>query len=300
MVVEQFRCGLVSVVGRPNVGKSTLVNRLIGRKVSIVSHRPQTTRCRILGIRTEPQAQIVYIDTPGLQAAKANTLNRYMNRAARGGMEGVDCILFVIEGRGWTRADDGVLALVGRQRAPVLLVINKIDKLRDRHELLPLIEYAAGLMSFAEIVPISATRGENVDALEDAILKRLPEQPPLFPIDQVSDRDERFLAAELVREELFRVLRQELPYALAVSTERFERRGDILHVHALVWVEKAGQKAIVIGHGGERLKLVGARARRQMEQLFGCQVYLELWVKVREGWADSDAFLRSVQYGVSD
>ncbi len=300
MVIEQFRCGLVSIVGRPNVGKSTLVNRLTGRKVSIVSHRPQTTRSRILGIRTEPQAQIVYIDTPGLHAGRASTLNRYMNRAARVSIEGVDCILFVIEARGWARGDDGVLALICQQRAPVVLVINKIDKLRNRSDLLPLIQRAAGLMSFAEIIPVSAAQDENVAALESAILMRLPKQPPLFPVEQTSDRDERFLAAELVREELFRVVRQELPYALAVGTERFERRGDVLHVHGLIWVEKAAQKAIVIGRGGERLKLVGARARRQMEQLFGSRVYLELWVKVREGWADNDAFLRSVQYGMID
>ncbi len=298
-MAEAFRCGLVAVVGRPNVGKSTLVNRLIGRKVSIVSPRPQTTRCRVMGVHTQPQAQIVYIDTPGLHAASGKALNRCMNRVVRASVEGTDAVLFVIEATGWRDADDQVLALVRQQSAPVLLVINKIDALRDRTALLPLMQASAERLAFAEIVPVSALTGEGLDDLERTLMPHLPEQPPFFPSGQVSDREEAFLAAELVREELFRVLRQELPYALAVGTERFEHREGALHVHVVIWVEKAGQKGIVIGRGGERLKQVGTRAREQMEQLFGCKVYLETWVKVREGWTDNEAFLRSVQYGES-
>ncbi|MFQ5994174.1 MAG: GTPase Era [Acidiferrobacterales bacterium] len=292
---KHFRCGLVAVVGRPNVGKSTLVNQLVQHKVSITSRRPQTTRVRLLGIKTDERAQIVYVDTPGLHISKKNLLNRYMNRAARGSLEGVDCVVIVVTATGWTLADDRVANLL-QQPLPVILAINKIDTLKGREQLLPIIEDMSKRMQFAEVVPVSALTGENVDELERSLVQYLPHQPRLFPEDQVTDRNERFMAAELIREQMSRVLRQELPYEAAVGLEHFKHQGERLHIGAVVWVEKRGQKGIVIGHGGERLKQIGTRARQEMERLFGCKVYLELWVKVREGWADSEAMLRDLQY----
>ncbi|MFQ6021127.1 MAG: GTPase Era [Acidiferrobacterales bacterium] len=294
---EDFRCGLAAVVGRPNVGKSTLVNRLVARKISITSHRPQTTRARILGIKTDEHAQIVYVDTPGLHEGAKSMLGRYMNRAARGSLEGVDCVVWLIAADGWTAADEHVMNLVRGQPSPVILVINKMDKLKDRAQLLPLIKDVSERMNFAEIIPVCALTGENVDDLECAILSQLPQQPPLFPEGQTTNRDERFVAAELVREQVFRDLREEVPYAVAVGVEGFERAHKVLHINAVIWVEREGQKAIIIGQRGERLKTIGQRARHEMETLFGCKVYLELWVKVRQGWADSEALLRSLQYG---
>ena len=250
-----------------------------------------------MGIRTDARAQIVYIDTPGLHVGEKNLLNRYMNRAARGSIEAVDCIVLTIEATGWTSADDYVLKTVQEQPAPVLLAINKIDKLKSRDQLLPLIQEASTRMSFAEIVPLSALTGENVTDLENTIVRYLPEQSAMFSEDQTSDRDQRFMAAELVREQIFHLLREEVPYAVGIGIERFERSDGVLHVAAVIWVEKTTQKGILIGQGGERLKAIGTRARSEMEKLFGSKVHLKLWVKVREGWSDSEALLRSLQYG---
>lgn len=294
---EPFKCGFVTIVGRPNVGKSTLINRLVQQKVSITSQRPQTTRNRLLGIRTDERAQIVYVDTPGLCAGAKSALDRLMNRAARGSLEGVDCVVFVVAASGWTAADDSVLSLVRRQPCPVILAINKIDLLKGRERLLPLMQQAAARMEFDEIIPLSALTGENLADLKDSLLRYLPVQPPLFPREQVTDRDERFMAAELVREQVFRSLRQELPYAIGVGIEHFERMEKHVRIGAVIWVAKESQKGIVIGSGGERLKQIGVRARAQMEKLLGSKVYLELWVKVREGWADSQTILHSLHYG---
>lgn len=294
---EPFRCGFVTIVGRPNVGKSTLINRLVQQKVSITSQRPQTTRNRLIGIRTDERAQIVYVDTPGLRAGAKSALDRLMNRAARGSLEGVDCVVFVVAASGWTAADDSVLSLVRRQPCPVILAINKIDLLKGRERLLPLMKQAAERMEFDEIIPLSALTGESLADLKDSLLRYLPVQPPLFPREQVTDRDERFMAAELVREQVFRTLRQELPYAIGVGIEHFERMEKHVRIGAVIWVEKESQKGIVIGSGGERLKQIGVRARAQMENLLGSKVYLELWVKVREGWADSQTILHSLRYG---
>lgn len=250
-----------------------------------------------MGIRTNARSQVIYIDTPGLHVSEKNLLNRYMNRAARGSMEAVDCIVLIIAATGWTRADDYVVSAVQQQQAPVILTINKIDQLKGHDQLLPLIQDVSARMNFAEIVPLSALTGENVTDLESTILRYLPEQPAIFPEDQVSDRDQRFMAAELVREQIFHVLREEVPYAVGIGIERFERRNRVLHVEAVIWVQKITQKGILIGKGGERLKSIGTRARVEMEKLFNGKVHLELWVKVREGWVDSDALLRSLQYG---
>jgi GTP-binding protein Era len=292
----RFRCGMVPVVGRSNVGKSTLVNCLVGHKVSIISPKPQTTRTRVLGIRTHDRAQVIYIDTPGLHAGAGSLLSRYMNRAARGSLEGADCVLLVVAANGWTNEDDGVLAKLETQSAPVILVINKIDRLKNRNTLLPFMKQAAARMKFAEIIPVSAATGENMADLEETVTRYLPVQPALFPQHQTNDQGRRFTAAELVREQVFRSLKQEVPYAIAVGIENFRCTGKSLRVEAVIWVEKASQKGIIIGRGGERLKSIGTHAREEMERLFGTKVHLELWVKVREDWTNSETLLRSLQY----
>lgn len=288
---------MVAVAGRANVGKSTLVNLLVAHKVSITSPLPQTTRSRIMGIKNRVDAQIVYIDTPGLHVDAKRAIDRYMNRAARGSLEGVDCVVLVISVPGWVAADQHVLDLVREQDCPVILVINKIDTIKKRQQLLPLIEQSSEKMSFAEIVPVSALTGENIVDLEKSVLGCLPEQPPLFPVDQITDRSDKFVAAELLREQVFRHTCQEVPYAVAVSVEQFERTPTLLRIGAVIWVEKESQKGIIIGRAGDRLKKMGRFARERMEDYFESKVHLELWVKVREGWADSEVLLRSIQYG---
>jgi GTP-binding protein Era len=294
--MTDYRCGLVTLVGRPNVGKSTLLNRLVGAKVSITSPRPQTTRHRLLGIKTDAAAQIIYVDTPGLHPAPGSRLGQHMNRAARGSLEGVDVVVLVITADGWTAADEYPLTLVAGLALPVVLVINKIDLLTDRATLLPLIEASSAKFGFAEIVPVAARRGDNVDTLERALIKYLPAQPPIYPADQLTDRSERFLAAELVREQVFRCFGQEVPYAVAVQVEKFQRGKHALHIAATLWVEKEGQKAILIGTGGAQMKTVGTRARLAMQKAFGGKVHLELWVKVRERWSDDERALRTLGY----
>ncbi len=297
---SRHRSGLVTLIGRPNVGKSTLLNRLVGGKISITSPRPQTTRHRILGIKTGDHAQIVYIDTPGLQTEGAKRINRHMGRVSRGSVEGVDCIVLIITAHGWRLEDKVVLSLVRDQPCPVILAINKIDKLKDKSKLLPLIEQSMKKMDFAAVIPISAKTGVNLDGLENAIYAHLPEQPPIYPPDHLTDRSERFLAAELVREQVFRGFGQEIPYAAAVAVEQFQRTKDLVRINATIWVEKEGQKAILIGKQGARLKLIGQRARSAMQELFGSKVHLELWVKVRKGWSDNARALHSLGYSEED
>lgn len=294
------RSGLVTLAGRPNVGKSTLLNRLVGRKISITSPRAQTTRHRLLGIKTTEQAQIVYVDTPGLHTDNKGMMNRQLNRVADSSLQGVDCIVLLITAGGWTKADEYPLQRVTQQDIPVILAINKLDLLKDRSELLPLMELSSCKAGFAEIVPVSARTGANADELENAILKYLPQQPFLYPEDRVSDRGERFLASELIREQIFRGFQQEVPYATAVSIEEFRRAKGALRIEATIWVEKEGQKPILIGKDGQRLKTVGTRARLAMQKLFGGKVHLQLWVKVREGWSDSERALRSLGYSDED
>ncbi len=290
------RCGLVTLAGRPNVGKSTLLNRLVGRKISITSARAQTTRHRLLGIKTTGHAQAIYVDTPGLHADNKGMMNRHLNRVAGASLQGVDCIVLLIAASGWTEEDEYPLRLLAKQDIPVILAINKLDQIKDRGRLLPLMEQSGRKMAFADIVPVSARTGTNVGDLEKTILKYLPEQPPLYPADQITDRGERFLAAELVREQIFRGFQQEVPYATAVSIEQFKRAKGTLHVEATIWVEREGQKPILIGKDGQRLKAVGSRARLAMQKLFATKVHLNLWVKVREGWSDNERLLRSLGY----
>jgi GTPase len=294
---EAHRCGYVALVGRPNVGKSTLLNGLLGQKISITSHRPQTTRHRILGIKTLEQAQIVYVDTPGMHATGGKALNRVINRAAADTLHAVDVVAFVVEGVRWSDEDQWILDKLKNVGVPVILVVNKVDQLEDKARLLPQLQKLAGLHPFAEVVPLSALKRDNLDSFEQSVIRHLPEAPPLYPEDQITDRSERFLAAELVREKLFRKLGQEVPYGLTVEIERFEMEGNLRRIHALIWVGRDSHKAIVIGKGGALLKEVGAEARRDMERLFDGKVFLQLWVKVKEGWADDERALRSLGYG---
>ncbi len=290
-------CGYVTIAGRPNVGKSTLLNRLIGQKLSITSSKPQTTRHLLLGIKTLDADQIIYVDTPGLQTQHRKAINRYMNKAATGALSGVDIVLFVVEADNWLEEDDWILNLLKENAVPVLLAINKIDQLENPNELLPFIQALNSKHSFIELCPVSALKQDNIETLETLLLKHLPENPQLFPEDQLTDRSERFLAAEIIREKLMRRLGSELPYQLSVEIELFKTEGNLLRIAALIWVERDSQKAIVIGKQGELLKIVGSEARKDMQTLFDSKVFLQLWVKVKSGWSNDEKALRQLGYG---
>ena len=292
---EAFRTGHVAVVGRPNVGKSTLTNRLVGAKVSITSKKAQTTRHRVHGILTTSGAQLIFVDTPGFQTQHKNALNRAMNRNVSGAMSDVDVVMLVVEAGKWTAADRRLLPMLP-EGVPVLLVINKVDRLADKARLLPFIAELSAAHAFADIVPVSAERGEGCDALINVVARHLPEQAAIYDADDFTDRPERFHAAEILREKLFRNLGEELPYGIAVEIEAFETEGNLRRIHAAVIVDKAAHKAIVIGKGGEQLKRISSDARRDMEQLFGGKVWLETWVKVKRGWADDERALKSLGY----
>lgn len=297
MTDNAFKSGYVAIIGRPNVGKSTLINRVLGQKLCITSRRPQTTRHRILGIKTTDQSQLIYVDTPGIHSDDKRAMNRYMNRAAASSIDDVDVILFVVDGMNWTDEDDKVLErLKTSAKAPVILVINKMDKLADKEVMLPHIETLSSKYDFNNVFPISARRGMNIEQLEQAIEKLMPEGELIFPEDQLTDRSSRFLAAEIVREKLFRHLGQELPYSITVEIEQFDDEKGLFRIGAVIYVERDGQKSIVIGKKGELLKSVGKDARIEMEKLFGCKVFLRLWVKVREGWGDNERMLKNLGY----
>ena len=298
--MDDFRCGYIALVGRPNVGKSTLLNRILGQKISITSRRPQTTRHRVLGIKSQPAAQLIYVDTPGIHDFSGRAMNRHMNRTASSVLQDVDVVVFLVDGLHWTADDDLVLKKLGQLKSPVILAVNKIDLLGNREELLPRLQALSEKHHFLHIIPISAGKGDNVEELEVAIERLLPQAPPLFPEDQVTDRSVRFLAAELVREKLFRKLGKELPYGLTVEIEQFKSDTNITHIHALIWVERKSQKYIVIGKQGRMLKEVGIEARRDIEALIDGKVNLKLWVKVKEGWADDERALHSLGYTHDD
>lgn len=287
---------MAAIVGRPNVGKSTLVNRLVGQKVSIVSRRPQTTRHRILGVHTDEHAQVIYVDTPGLQRDEVGPMNRILNRTAAASVAGVDVAILVITARGWSAGDDRPLEVARAAGCPLLLAVNKIDRLQNKRDLLPRIQAACERTEFAAVVPLSAATGANVDELAAAVSRHLPVQPALYPADQLSDRSDRFRAAEFVREQIFRMLGAELPYVSAVEIVAFSKEKKLLRIEAVIWVEKQGHKGIVIGKGGERLKEIGRHARLEMEAAFGSKVFLQLWVKVREGWSQDARALKSLGY----
>ncbi|HAJ92854.1 MAG TPA: GTPase Era [Gammaproteobacteria bacterium] len=291
-----LRCGYIALVGRPNVGKSTLLNRILGQKISITSRRPQTTRHRVLGIKTLPSTQLIYVDTPGIHDFSGRAMNRHMNRTASSVLLDVDVVVFLVDGLRWTADDELVLQKLEQITCPVILAVNKIDLLGNREELLPRLQGLSEKRPFEQIIPISASKGDNVAELEAVVEALLPLAPPLFPEDQVTDRSVRFLAAELVREKLFRKLGKELPYGLTVEIEQFKSEVSITHIHALIWVERKSQKNIVIGKQGRVLKEVGTEARRDIEELIDGKVNLKLWVKVKEGWADDERALHSLGY----
>jgi len=292
------RFGFVTVAGPPNAGKSTLINRLVGQKISITSRRPQTTRHRILGIKTLTKAQIVFVDTPGLHHDESKRLNKMINRTAINSLSEVDLIVFMIDHRGWSPATVKSFQQIRNRDVPVVLVINKIDTLKDKSRLLPLIKESSEIYDFVEIVPLSAKKFENKDEFINTLISHLPEGPPGFPADQISDRSERFIASELVREQTFHTLGEELPYESAVEVTRFDQEdSDFWKIDMTIWVDKPSQKSIVIGKQGVRLKTIGTRARMEMEKIFGVRIYLNLWVKHRKGWADNAAMVKSLGYG---
>jgi len=292
---EPFRCGAIALIGRPNVGKSTLLNALLGQKLSITSRKPQTTRHCLRGVLTTKTAQFIFVDTPGFQSRHRGALNRVMNRAVRGTLESADVSALVVEATRFG-AEDRALLKLARAGTPLVLVVNKID-LSDPQGLLPFLKKAESEAEFSEIVPVSARRRKGLDELLHAIERHLPEQPAIYPEHDFTDRNERFLAAELIREKLFRSLGEELPYSSGVEMEKFEEQGSLRRIHATIVVGKEGHKAIIIGTRGEKLKEIATAARLDMEKLFGGKVYLEVWVKVRSGWTDDEASVRRMGYG---
>ncbi|HET7175534.1 MAG TPA: GTPase Era [Gammaproteobacteria bacterium] len=296
MAEKEFRAGFVAVAGRPNVGKSTLVNALVGRKVSIVTPKPQTTRRRVLGVKTLPQAQLIFVDTPGLHSGEKRAINRSMNRSAVAAAGEADLCLLVVEALQWSEDDELALRRLSTLERPLGLVVNKIDKAKPREKLLPFMQEMLGRHDFKFVVPVSAYKVENLHELEKLLIENLPESPMLFPADQVTDQDEALRASEYVREQLIIALREEVPYSVAVQVDECVMDGSMLRVTATIWVEREGQKAIVIGQGGALLKLVGKAARLEMEREFGHKVFLRMWVKVRENWADDERALATLGF----
>jgi GTP-binding protein Era len=290
-----FRTGVIAVVGRPNVGKSTLVNALVGAKVSIVSSKPQTTRHRILGVRTEADAQFIFVDTPGFQTQYRNALNQAMNRAVTQALAEVDLVLWLVEARKFTPADARILPLLPRDK-PVVLVVNKVDTVADKTDLLPYLQSVSGQYPFAEIVPLCAEKEKDALRLPAILKPYLPPGEPWFAEDDVTDRSSRFLAAEIVREKMFRLTGDEIPYAVAVTIESFEEDGEMFRIGAVIWVDRDTHKPIVLGKGGEHIKRIASEARQDMEKLFGRKVFLNLWVKVKGGWADDARLIKQFGY----
>jgi GTP-binding protein Era len=293
---EDFRFGYVSIVGRPNVGKSTLLNQILGQKVSIVTAKPQTTRQRLAGIKTTGKGQVVYVDTPGIHHSAQRALNRYMNRVAQASFRDVDLVLFLVEAGNWSRQDAFVAKALARVDVPVMLVLNKVDLVPDKKRLLAFVDENFRDDDYAGIMMVSAKKGSGVEELEKQVLDRLPFSRPFYDEDQFTDRSERFLAAEMIREQLTVRLHQELPYSLTVQIEEFKRKGKLLTIGAIIWVERDSQKQITIGKKGIVLKQVGSKARVVLEELFGEKVFLRLWVKVSRDWSDSDKLIERFGY----
>jgi len=291
------RSGYVAIVGKPNVGKSTLLNHLVGQKISITSRKPQTTRHRITGILTEAQTQIVFVDTPGMHQDEKRTLNRYMNRAAGSSLQDVDVILALVDGTSWNEDDELVIKNLASAGAPVALVVNKVDKIVSKESLLPHLQELSALFDFEQVFPLSALKGTNVDELKQYLIAKMPQSEFIYPEDYVTDRSMRFMAAELVREKLMRQLGNELPYATTVNVEQYEvdKRG-LVSISCVIMVERNGQKQIVIGKKGQRIKQIGQQAREELQDLLKAKVYLQLWVKVKQGWADDERALKSMGF----
>ena len=290
------RCGFVAVVGRPNVGKSTLINAIVQAKVSIVTPKPQTTRHRILAVHTMSDCQIIFVDTPGLHRHAAKTMNRMMNRTAANALADADLILFVSEANRWTVEDQDVLGRLKESRAPVIALLNKIDKIHPKEQLLSNLSTMSERYPFDEVIPISAKQNDNIDRLLALIPDHLPQSPPLYPDEMLTDRSESFHIAELIREKLTLLLRQEVPYGLTVQIERYEKEQRGVSINAIIWVERDSQKGIVVGKGGNVLKKVGRQARLELKERLEVPVHLELWVKVKDNWADSETELLRLGY----
>ena len=291
------RCGYIAIVGRPNVGKSTLLNNILGMKLSITSRKPQTTRHQILGVKTTGKVQSIYVDTPGIHQRRGTAINKYMNRAATSVLNDVDIILLVVQANQWTEEDQMIIEKLQTVKCPVVLVVNKIDKLDDKKQLLPLIKELSAGYEFTEIIPVSALNGMNIEILEEKLAPLLPVNDHIYSDDQITDRSMRFLASEIIREKLIRELGQELPYTSAVVIDKYEEAETIVHIHATIYVESAGQKSIIIGKKGARLKSIGTNARKDISKMVDSKVYLNLWVKVREGWSNDEQALRGLGYG---
>lgn len=290
-------CGYAAIVGRPNVGKSTLLNRILGIKLAITSHKAQTTRHTILGVNSLEGGQVIYVDTPGIHERSDNAMNRYLNRAAKTVLTGVDLLIFVMESQRWTKEDEKVLQLIKESDIPTIAVVNKVDLVKQKEALLPFLAELSGRHHFLEIVPLSAKSGKNLETLENLALNALPEAENVFPDDQLTDRPEKFFAAEMVREQITRRYAKELPYAVSVEIERFEELAGLYRINGIIWVEKPGQKGIIIGKDGLALKEVATQARKAMQTFFDCKVHLELWVKVKKSWSSDEAALVRLGYG---
>ncbi|MCG7490574.1 MULTISPECIES: GTPase Era [Vibrio] len=295
---ENQHCGFIAIVGRPNVGKSTLLNRILGQKISITSRKPQTTRHRIMGVDTQGDYQAIYVDTPGLHIEEKRAINRLMNRAANSSLSDVNLVFFLVDGTHWTKDDEMVLTKLQKSNFPVVLCVNKVDNVQDRNDVMLHMMDMSKKMEFVDVVPISAKHGKNIDVLRKHVRDHLPKATHHFPEEYVTDRSQRFMASEIVREKLMRFTGEELPYSVTVEIERFDYNPetDGFHINALILVERSGQKKMVIGKGGEKIKTIGREARLDMEELFGRKVYLETWVKVKSGWADDERALRSLGY----
>lgn len=291
-----MNCGYVALIGRPNVGKSTLMNHLLGQKLSITSRKPQTTRHRILGIKTTAAGQAIFMDTPGMHSDEKKVLNRYLNKTADTTLLGVDLVVWLLDGLYWHDYDERIFKKLAQAGLPVILVVNKIDKIKDKQALLAFLAEAERKFPFKHIVPLSALKNNNLDVLERHIMELLPEGELIYPEDQITDRPERFFVAEIVREKLTRRLGDELPYALTVEIERYEEHPELSKIYANIWVERSSQKSIVIGKQGEMLKKIGTDARADIEKLLGHKVYLQLWVKVKKGWSDNERALQSLGF----
>lgn len=296
MSEDDFKCGYIAIIGRPNVGKSTLLNHILGVKLSITSRKPQTTRHQILGVKNVEAGQFIFVDTPGIHSGGGRAINRYMNRAASSVIHDVDVILFLVQALKWTDEDQLVLNKLQQVEAPVVLLINKVDMVAEKDKLLPFLAQMSEKYDFKNILPISAKQGDNLQELQDYLLSLLPANPPYFQGDEYTDRSVRFLVAEIIREKLVRELGKELPYQTTVEIEQYKDEEKLTRINALILVETKGQKVIVIGDKGARLKSIGTKARKDIEALIGRKVFLQLWVKVKAGWSDSEASLRSLGY----
>lgn len=293
---EKIHCGYVAIIGRPNVGKSTLLNKILGQKISITSRKAQTTRHKILGIKTENNVQAIYIDTPGFYRGKKHKLTKYMMQAIKSALADVDVVIFVLEEFIWKEDDEMLLENIIKMDRPIILVINKADQIKDKNKLLPYLEELNKKFNFAAVIPLSAKTGINISKLEQAVANLLPENPFYFAAEQITDKNERFLVAEIIREKLTRLLGQEVPHKLTVEIEKFDEQEKITNIAAVIYVERPGQKVIIIGKGGAKLKEIGTKARLDIEKLLDKKVFLQLWVKVKSGWTDDEKALRSFGY----